>query len=219
MSEKAKVIQFPQKKGQRKAIRNVDGVKYFTHDQIRLLRRTVRDRASTRKLTCIREWAMVDLLTGTGLRVDEAANLRCGDLKTGYGLSGIFVRNGKGGYSRTVQITNELKSNLKRFLKWKKERKEPTGYDDHIFLGQRGPMTRQAVQQIAKKYLKQLELYEDGKSAHSLRHSYAVEYYRKTRDLRGLQKQLGHQNITTTQIYADVTDEDIQENIKGLWGR
>ena len=78
-------------------------------------------------------------------------------------------------------------------------------------------MTVQAIQQIVKKYLKAIGLYEPGKAAHALRHSYAVALYRRKRDLRAVQKQLGHASIQTTQIYADVTREDIQEQIKGIW--
>jgi integrase/recombinase XerD len=68
-----------------------------------------------------------------------------------------------------------------------------------------------------KKYLRQLGLYQSGKIAHSLRHSYAVELYRQWRDLRAVQKQLGHASVQTTQKYADVLTEDIQDYLKGLW--
>lgn len=98
------------------------------------------------------------------------------------------------------------------------ERGEPISQDDFLFIGQRGAMTSQAIQQIVKKYLKSLGIYEGGKSIHALRHSYVVEYYRRTKDLRGLQKQFGHSSIQNTQIYVDVCKEDIQMNIKGLWG-
>ena len=93
-----------------------------------------------------------------------------------------------------------------------------TGDDDFVFVGQRGAWSRQAIQQLVKKYLKQLGLYENGKSVHALRHSYAVELYRKERDLRAVQKQLGHSSIETTQIYADVTVEDLQDQVRGMWG-
>jgi site-specific recombinase XerD len=62
-----------------------------------------------------------------------------------------------------------------------------------------------------KKYLRRLNLYEPGKSAHSLRHSYAVELYKQKRDIRAVQKQLRHASIQTTQKYAVVTNEDIQD--------
>jgi site-specific recombinase XerD len=68
-----------------------------------------------------------------------------------------------------------------------------------------------------KKYLKKLGLYENGKSVHALRHSYAVELYSKEKDQRAVQKQLRHVSIQSTLVYADVTDETISEQIKGLW--
>lgn len=226
MSRAAKVIQFPKGKGKTKArrrIKNIDGIKYFNSKQIRLLRRTVRDQAALDsqkgKVTGIREWMAIDLLTSTGLRVSEAANLRCGDLGTGYGQSRIHVREGKGSVSGHVVIPDSLKKHLKQFLKWKETQGEPTGTDDHLFLGQRGPWTSQAIQQIVKKYLKRLGLYESGKSVHALRHSYAVALYQRERDLRAVQKQLRHVSIQTTMIYADVTEEDIQDQVRGLWGQ
>lgn len=225
MDQHCKVIPFPGgRKRQIRKVVNTDGIKYFSQQQIRLLRRTVRDQAeldrAKGKLTGVREWMAIDLLTSTGLRVSEAANVRCGDIKAGYGDSALFVRDGKGSKSRTVQIPDSLKKHLKSFAAWKQSRGEPTGPDDHLFIGQRGPWTAQAIQQLVKKHLKALGLYENNKSVHALRHSYAVEFYRRQRDLRALQKQLGHSSIQTTGgIYADVTVEDIQEQIRGLWGQ
>ncbi len=226
-NEASKVVQFPgtrQKPGreQPRQITNVDGIKYFNQQQIKLLRRTVRDQAALdmdrEQVTAVREWMAVDLLTSTGLRVSEVANARCGDLKAGYGESALFVRDGKGSKSRTVQVPDSLKKHFKQFLTWKQSRSEPAGADDYVFIGQRGPWTSQAIQQLVKKYLKALDLYESEKSVHALRHSYAVEFYRQEKDLRALQKQLGHASVQTTQIYADVTAEDIQKQIRGLWG-
>ncbi len=207
----------------KKKIVNIDGIKYFSREQIRLLRRTVRDQATVSitkdNVTSVREWAVVDLLTSSGLRVSEAANLRCSDVKSGYGESAVFVRDGKAGKSRTVQVPESLKRHLKSFIIWKKEQGEETDPDDFVFIGQRGPWSSQAIQQVIKKYLKQLGLYESGKSVHALRHSFAVEMYRKSKDIRAVQKQLGHSSIQTTQIYADVLVEDIQEQVKGLWSK
>jgi site-specific recombinase XerD len=226
-TETGRVIQFPgqqEKSCNRpsRQIKNIDGIKYYNELQIKLLRRTVRDQAALdmdrNQVTAFREWMVVDLLTCTGLRVSEAANVRCGDIKAGYGECALFVRDGKGSKSRTVQIPDSLKKHLKQFITWKGSRNEATGVDDHLFVGQRGPWTAQAIQQLVKKYLKALRLYESEKSVHALRHSYAVEFYRQEKDLRALQKQLGHSSVQTTQIYADVTVQDIQKQIRGLWG-
>ena len=137
MKSQANVIQFPGTKKSanrprgKKRVRNVDGVKYFNERQIKLLRRTVRDQAELHhqrgRTTGIREWMVIDLLTCTGLRVSEAANLRCGDIKVRYGESGIFVREGKGAVSGTVEIGQALLKHLKQYLRWKKARGESSG--------------------------------------------------------------------------------------------
>jgi site-specific recombinase XerD len=160
----------------------------------------------------------IDLLTSTGMRVSEAADFRCGDVRAGYGESSVFVRNGKGGKSRTIEIPESLKKHLKGFLSWKVSTGDPVGEDDFLFIGQRGPWTAQAIQQIVKKHLKNLHLYRPGMSAHSLRHSFAVEVYSVEKDLLAVKKLLGHTSLQTTQIYADVLTEDVQRQVKGLWG-
>jgi integrase/recombinase XerD len=221
----SKIVKFPGTKEVKtrvkSRIRSVDGIKYFNASQIKLLRRRVRDKgdldANKGSITGVREWMAIDLLTSTGLRVSEAANLRCGDIGTGYGESRIFVRQGKGDVSGHVVIPEFLKKHLKQYLRWKDEKGEATGDDDHLFTGQRGAWTGQAIQQIVKKYLKELSLYQRGKSVHSLRHSYAVELYSREKDIRAVQKQLRHVSIQSTLIYADVTDEVIGSQINGLW--
>lgn len=227
-TELGNVVSFPAKaEKQSRAKRNggrarsIDGVKYFNERQIKMLRRAVREQAEIdeqrKNVTGIKEWAVIDVLTSTGLRVSEAANLRCGDLKIGYSESKVFVRDGKGQISGHVVIPDSLKKHLKAFLCWKEKQGEPTGDDDFIFIGQRGAWTSQAIQLIVKKYLRKLGLYERGKSVHALRHSYAVELYSKMKDLRAVQKQLRHVSIQSTMIYADVTDEAISSQIKGFW--
>jgi site-specific recombinase XerD len=223
----ARIISFPSEtlvKRERKSggrIKSVDGIKYFNEKQIKLLRRTVREQAELDEqrgnVTGIKEWMVIDLLTSTGLRVSEAANLRCGDLRVGYTENKIYVREGKGRVSGHVVINDALKKHLRAFTGWKIKQGELLGEDDFLFIGQRGTWTSQAIQQIVKKYLRKCGLYENGKSAHSLRHSYAVALYAKEKDLRVVQKQLRHVSIQSTLVYADVTDETISDQIKGLW--
>jgi len=225
MEQRAQVIKLPIRRRtaeDRPKPRSIDGPRYFNSQQIRLLRKTVRDAAELDhfkdKVTAIREWMAIDILTSTGVRVSECANLRCGDLEIGYAQNKIFIRDGKNHIAAHVLIPQSLKLHLKQFLKWKQDHGEPTGKDDHLFIGQRGAWTAQAVQQLLKKYLRQLNIYEIGKSVHSLRHSYAVELYSKEKDLRAVQKQLRHVSISSTMIYADVSDEEISEQVDDLWG-
>lgn len=222
--EKTQVINFPiaGKRARKKAVRSVDGPKYFSELEIKLLRRTARqdNEAALAKgqITGVRNWMILDLLTSTGLRVSEAASLKVGDCRIGYSLSEIYVSNGKGGISGTLIIPDSLKKHLKAFIAWKQNQGEGTNPEDFLLVGQRGPMTAAALQQIVKGYLRQLNLYERGKSAHSLRHSYAVALYQREKDLRCVQKQLRHVSIQSTMIYADVSKDEIADQLKNLWG-
>jgi site-specific recombinase XerD len=204
-----------------KIVRNIDGIKYFTEQQIRMLRASVQKAAkldqAMGRVTAIREWMVIDLITSSGLRVAEAANVRCGDLKIGLFESEVFVRCGKGARSRHIQIPDGLKQHLTQFLKWKRKQGEAVQNDAHLLVGQRGAWTVQAIQQVVKKHLKAMGLYERGKSVHSLRHSFAYHFYRRSLDIRALQILLGHASIQTTQIYTHASKEDIQELIRGIW--
>jgi integrase/recombinase XerD len=62
----------------------------------------------------------IDLLTSTGMRVSEAANLHCGDLKIGYSENKIFIANGKEDISGNIIINESLKKHHKQFLSCKK---------------------------------------------------------------------------------------------------
>ena len=125
-SHETKVIRFPlsNKHSRKRTKKNYDDIKYFNNPQIKLLRRTARNQAELDsqkgKVTGIREWMAIDLLTSTGIRVSECADIQIEDLKVGYGQSEIFIKNGKGSKPRTIQIPQSLKTHLKSFLKWKK---------------------------------------------------------------------------------------------------
>ena len=229
MNNSAKDIPFtpaPQRGNEKKdantqIIRYGETVKYLRKEEIQALRRTVRAQGENALLrdnvTGVREWLAIDILTSTGIRVAEIADLRCGDLQVKNGQSSIFVRCGKGRKSRYVEIPITTKKHIKRYLKWKASRGESVEQDSHVFQGQRGPMKCQAFQLMVKKYLKQLDLYENGKSIHSLRHSYGTQLYRQCKDIRVVQRQLGHESSRTTEIYAAILPEDVQKEIRCLW--
>jgi len=207
----------PRTKHDKKKTVSLDGPKFFSEREIKMLRKHSRDKAETGNLKDVRNWMIIDLLTSSGLREFEACSLQIKHLKIGHGHSEILVENGKGGISGTTIIPASLKSHLKAFLSWKQGRGEAIGDDSYLFVGQRGPWTVRAVQESVKNSLRATGLYETGKAVHSLRHSFATELYRKTKDLRLVQKQLRHKSISSTTIYADVTNSEIEESVKGLW--
>ena len=123
-------------------IKNIDGVKYFNEKQIKTIRRAVRDQSEIDEkkgnVTGIKEWMVIDLTTSTGLRVSEAANLRCGDLKIGYSESKIFIRDGKCSISGHVIIPDALEKYLKAFLSWNRRRAKLSGMTISCLLGNEG---------------------------------------------------------------------------------
>ncbi len=84
-------------------------------------------------------------------------------------------------------------------------------------MGCRGPLTAQGLQPIWKRAVKLAGL-PAGLSIHSARHTLAVRLLRKTKNLRQVQKQLGHSSpATTANMYADVSFEDMQAGVSGLY--
>lgn len=195
---------------------------FMTPDQVRRLkavaRRSAQDALRRGQRRPVRDWAILHVALDAGLRASEIIALRVGDLILEPGAAAIIVRRGKFGKIRGVDIGEALREHLSEFLAWKKSVGEPTGPDDLLFLSPktRGPLTRQAVYHVFKRYAKLASL-PDRFSIHSCRHTYASMLYRASRyNLRLVQKQLGHASIRTTQVYADVLSQDAREAVNGL---
>jgi len=187
-------------------------IRYLTTDELSRLRRFAESRA-TQALQrgnsgAVRAWALLDTLLSSGLRASEVAALRVGDCLLGYGQASLVVRQGKGSKTREVFIAQELKAHLKAFLTWKRGRGEEVSEDAPVFLGQRGPLTRNGVWRVVKGLMAAVGL-DPRYATHSCRHTYATHLYRASgNDLEVVQEQLGHASIKTTTIYAKVTKED-----------
>ena len=87
-----------------------------------------------------------------------------------------------------------------------------------MLVGKRGPLIAQGLQQLWKVAVRRAGLPKE-LSIHSARHTMAVHLLKKTRNLRQVQKQLGHTNpATTANMYAEVSFEDMQEGVTVLFG-
>jgi integrase/recombinase XerD len=187
-------------------------IRYLTTEELLRLRRHAEAQAVRARergtVGAVRAWALLHTLLSSGLRASEAADLRVGDCLLGYGQASLVVRQGKGGKQREVFISQELKTHLKAFLTWKRDRGEDVSEDAPVFLGQRGPITRNGVWRIVKGFMAAVGL-DPRYATHSCCHSYATHLYRASgNDLEVVQEQLGHASIKTTTIYAKVTKED-----------
>lgn len=140
---------------------------------------------------------MVQLIYASGLRVSELVSLKIKDLELDQNQG--WVRDGKGGKDRLIIVPENLGSDLKRFIK---DRKNP---EEYIFLGRQGrQMTTRNVQKIVREAVKRAALQKQ-LTPHKLRHSFATHLLEEGNDVRIIQELLGHANLQTTQIYTHVS--------------
>ena len=195
--------------------------KYLKEHEIKTLRTTLEEKSivalSKHRKKPIQDWAIIDIALSAGLRASEICNLKIKDIHTGKGENSVFVENGKGKKDRLVKIGEKLKKHLKEYISWKKRAGELIDPDAYLFITERSPkMTLSAIQKRFKHWTKACGLKEHY-SIHSARHTYGTMLYRNTKDLRMVQKQLGHSSCQVTEVYADVLDEDTEKAVNALY--
>lgn len=156
-----------------------------------------------------RNRAMLETLYGCGLRVSELIGLKLSDL---YFEEDFIKVTGKGDKQRFVPISpinkryiNIYKNEVRVHVKVQK------GFQDILFLNRRGKqLTRAMVFTIVKNLAEKIEL---GKtiSPHTFRHSFATHLLENGADLRAIQQMLGHESITTTEVYMHVDRTHLAE--------
>jgi site-specific recombinase XerD len=160
---------------------------------------------------------IVELLLGSGLRVSEACALTVGDVHLQGESPAVFVRLGKGGRPRLVPISSRLAAVLLDFTAQKAVWGEPLAAQEPVFLGQHGvSLTRFGMTKIWKAALRCSGLQESW-GIHATRHTYAVEVYGRTQDLRLTQRLLGHASVVTTCVYASLLDERVRAGVERIW--
>ena len=155
-----------------------------------------------RRKSFVRDWMIIHTAVFTGLRRAEICNLRVADLRIANGQSHIVVRTRKGGKTnQVVHVGHDYKRTLKKYLHWKMQNGE---LNPDSYLLRTARTEKFSVSGLWLRWKLHCP-----KKLHSARHTFATMTYQATKDLRLLQKQLSHSRITTTQIYADVTPEQI----------
>ena len=189
--------------------------------EVRLLRAIVENRAvrdlKAGRVTGVLAWAVVDTALSTGLRVSEMAALRVGDVDLKRSCLKVKRLKRKKPVTETLAVGPALAEHLTEFIAWKDTADQPITKADPLFVGKRGPLTAQGLQQIWKRCIRDAELPKE-LSIHCARHTLATHLLRKTKNLRQVQKQLGHASpATTANMYADVTFDDMKDGLTGLY--
>ena len=199
----------------------LDDRKFLRHDEVSRVRRDVRKhvgRARFRRRLPWLEWFLIELALETGLRVAEMAGLKCSDLVVHVVRCGVMVRRGKGGKSRFVRIRSSFVKSCEDFLHWKEAIGEPAGPEDPVFRSTttKEHLTTRALQKMFTRVCRRVSV--TGHSVHHCRHTYASQLYRASgRDIRLVQRQLGHSSIKITEVYAHVFDKDTDRAVEKLY--
>src|SRR5215510_1201805 len=160
----------------------------------------------------LRDYAMLEVLYATGLRVSELIGLQL----DGVNIEAGFVRCiGKGSKERIVPLGASAASAVAAYLQARRVRK-PTNY---LFLNNRGEkLSRMGFWKALKTYGMRAGI-KKTLTPHVLRHSFATHLLERGADLRAVQTMLGHSNISTTEIYTHVMRERLKEIYKSYHPR
>lgn len=158
-----------------------------------------------------RNRAILEILYGCGLRVSEVISLKISDL---FFDEGFIKITGKGNKQRFVPIAQSTQKFIKLYKNSIRNHMVVTkGADDTLFLNRRGKqLTRAMIFTIIKKLASLINL-QKNISPHTLRHSFATHLLENGADLRSIQMMLGHESITTTEIYVHLDRKHLTQII------
>lgn len=159
----------------------------------------------------MRNKAILEILYGCGLRVSELTGLRISNLYLDIDFIKIL---GKGNKERLVPIGSDAIKYLRIFIdEIRVHIQVKTGNEDFVFLNNRGnPISRVMVFLIIKNLAEKSGI-KKSISPHTFRHSFATHLIEGGADLRAVQEMLGHESITTTEIYTHLDRDYLRETI------
>ena len=158
-----------------------------------------------------RNLAIIEVLYGCGLRVTELIELKISEI---YWKEGFIRVIGKGNKERLIPLGKIASKHLKVYLnEVRVHQKLNNEFIDHVFLNKNGKkLSRVMVFKIIKR-LTELAGIKKNVSPHTLRHSFATHLVEGGADLRAVQEMLGHQSITTTEIYTHLDKNYLKQSI------
>lgn len=157
-----------------------------------------------------RNRAMLEVLFSCGLRVTELVGLKLSNL---YRAEGFIRVIGKGDKERFVPISARALKEIDLYLPNRNALEIQSGQEDILFLNRRGRMlSREMIFMVLRDLAKAAGI-KKKVSPHTFRHSFATELVKRGADLRAVQEMLGHESITTTEIYTHLDREYLRSEI------
>ena len=157
-----------------------------------------------------RNYAIIETLYSCGLRVSELTSLRFTNLFFDDG----FIRvDGKGSKQRLVPISDVAIKRINNYLTYRNSMEAKKGSEDYLFISKRGtPISRITVFYYVKKYAEEAGI-KKTISPHTLRHSFATHMIERGANIRYVQAMLGHEKITTTEMYTHLDRNFLRQEI------
>jgi tyrosine recombinase XerC len=155
-----------------------------------------------------RDAAILELFYSSGIRLSELLQLNIGDLNVEECVVKVF---GKGNKERIVPATKTAISAIQEYLSARDDVRKNAPNETPLFIAKNGKrLYPQAVQAMVKKYISRVSEVQQ-KSPHVLRHTFATHLLNRGADLRAVKELLGHETISTTQIYTHVATEQLKK--------
>lgn len=180
---------------------------YLTLEQSR----TVLNSMNKGKKNYYRDYCILTLFLNCGMRLSELCGIKLDNIN-----DDTLTIIGKGNKERIVYLNNDCLKTINNYLRCR-DVKKSTGEDkSYLFLSNLGrPINKRSVEILVKKHIENAGFKDKKYTPHKLRHTAATMYYKYgNADIRSLQELLGHENISTTQIYAHVDDETLRNIVK-----
>lgn len=157
-----------------------------------------------------RNRAMLEVLYSCGLRVSELTSLRLSDIYFDEGFISVI---GKGNKQRLVPISQTALKEIRYYLEDRELMPVKKGYEDILFLSRRGTaLSRIMVFHVVKVQTERAGI-QKNVSPHTFRHSFATHLLEGGANLIAIQEMLGHENVTTTEIYTHIDREFLRKEI------
>ena len=155
----------------------------------------------------LRDKAMLELLYATGMRVTELITLKTTDLNLSLG----YVECRDEDKERIIPFGNEAKQALLKYLAHSRDVMVENKGETALFVNCSGvPMSRQGFWKLIKHYARKAGI-ETDITPHTLRHSFAAHLVENGADLKSVQEMLGHSDISTTQMYVNISKNHLKE--------
>jgi len=161
----------------------------------------------------IRDYAIITLFLNCGMRLSELVNININDIDFSESKMSVI---GKGNKERTIYLNKACMKVINDYLSIRPHDRVKFDSRDALFLSERKErISNRSVQDIVKKELKKAGLDTNKYSVHKLRHTAATLMYQYGNvDIRALQELLGHESISTTEIYTHVNNERIRDAVE-----